>query len=135
MQEYEFHEEAKCADASGVPCQKQTIGLLSRRHVVVSELHFIGKESNRLEEVEEQNVLDPNEVYTEYPDPRRERQEWAAVVAGLGAMTKRERQNLAELADVSVTTIEYTRRGRIPHSKNRSRILKALYRLTVESNK
>ena len=26
LEEYEFHEEAKCADASGAPCGKQTVG-------------------------------------------------------------------------------------------------------------
>ena len=27
LREYEYHPEAKCADASGAPCRKQTIGL------------------------------------------------------------------------------------------------------------
>jgi hypothetical protein len=32
LEEYEFHEEAKCAEASGAPCDKQTVGLLQRQH-------------------------------------------------------------------------------------------------------
>ena len=53
LEEYEYHEEAKCADASGEPCNKQTVGLLGRRHVTIEwPPHFIGKESNKLEEVE-----------------------------------------------------------------------------------
>ncbi len=35
LEEYEFHEEAKCADASGAPCGKQSVGLLLRRHVAI----------------------------------------------------------------------------------------------------
>ncbi|MGA7246561.1 MAG: hypothetical protein WBW89_02290, partial [Candidatus Cybelea sp.] len=64
LREYEFHPEAKCADSSGVPCSKQTTGLLGRRHVAIDSITYIGKESNKLEEVEEQSLLDPSEVYT-----------------------------------------------------------------------
>ena len=57
LEEYEFHPEAKCADANGAPCDKQTVGLLQRRHVTIEwPSHFIGKESNKLEEVEEGSV-------------------------------------------------------------------------------
>lgn len=73
LEEYEFHEEAKCADASGVPCGKQTVGLLQRRHDTIDwPPRFIGKESNKLEEVEESSVPDAGDVYTEHPDPRRD---------------------------------------------------------------
>ena len=43
--------------------------------VAIESIALIGKESNRLEEVEEQSVTDASDVYTEYPDPRRD--EWA----------------------------------------------------------
>jgi hypothetical protein len=124
LEEYEFHEEAKCADASGAPCSKQSIGLLSRRHVMIGALHFIGKESNKLEEVEEGGVPDASDVYTEYPDPRREREEWANVLSTLAAMSKRQRKELAVQAGLSATTIEYARRGRPPHPKNRAKLLR-----------
>ncbi|MGA2760337.1 MAG: hypothetical protein ABSF08_08475, partial [Candidatus Cybelea sp.] len=70
LEEYEFHPEAKCADASGAPCDKQTVGLLQRRHVTIEwPPRFIGKESNKLEEAAEGRVPDAGDVYTEYPDP------------------------------------------------------------------
>jgi hypothetical protein len=72
LEEYEFHEEAKCADARGAPSGKQSVGLLQRRHMTIGTLHFIGKESNKLEQVEEGGVPDADDVYTEYPDPRRD---------------------------------------------------------------
>jgi hypothetical protein len=78
LEEYEFHEEAKCADASGAPCGKQTVGL-QRRHVTIEwPSRFIGKESNKLEEVEEGSVPDAGDVYTDYPDPQRD--EWTTKV-------------------------------------------------------
>ena len=73
LEQYEFHPEAKCADGSGNPCEKQTLGLLQRRHVQVDQLKFIGKESNSLEQVEVGSESAEN-VYTEYVDPRRD--EW-----------------------------------------------------------
>jgi hypothetical protein len=72
FEEYEWHPESKCADASGEPAHKQTIGLLQRRHVSVGQIIYIGRESNQLEEVEAGTVHDAVGVYTEYVDPRRE---------------------------------------------------------------
>jgi hypothetical protein len=126
LEEYEFHEEAKCADASGAPCGKQSIGLLFRRRVAIGLPHFIGKESNKLEEVEEGSVPDAGDVYTEYANPRRERETWKKVVAELRDMSKQERQRVAERAGLSVTTIEYARRGRLPHHKNREKLAVAI---------
>ena len=74
FREYEFHPGAKSADAKGNPSGKQTVGLLRRRHVRVERIIYIGKESNRLEEIEAGVIHSPDSVYTEYPDPRRD--EW-----------------------------------------------------------
>jgi hypothetical protein len=74
LREYEFHSGAKSADAEGRPSGKQSVGLLRRRHVWVERIIYIGKESNRLEEIEAGVIHSPESVYTEYPDPRRE--EW-----------------------------------------------------------
>ena len=74
LQEYEFHPESKCADANGNPCSKQTVGLLERRHIRIEQIKYIGKESNTLEEVAAGLHHWEQNVYTEYPDPRRD--EW-----------------------------------------------------------
>jgi len=55
-------------------CDKQTVGLLQRRHVLVDQIKYIGKESNNLEEVEAGLEHSPQNAYTEYPDPNRD--EW-----------------------------------------------------------
>jgi hypothetical protein len=73
--EYEYHPEAKCADASGAPCSKQTRGLLSRwDNIAIDGLTFIGKESNKLEEVEQGSMSAESDVYAIYDDPSRN--EW-----------------------------------------------------------
>ena len=69
--EYEFHPEAKCADAVGSPCGRQTTGLLQRRHIKIELIKYIGKESNSLEEVDKGAVHSEENVYTVYDDPRR----------------------------------------------------------------
>ena len=72
IEEYEYHSESKCADASGQASGKQTLGLLQRRHVRIDSINAIGKESNSLEEVEAGLVHDEQTVYTEYTDRRRD---------------------------------------------------------------
>jgi hypothetical protein len=72
--EYEFHPEAKCADALGNPCDRQTTGLLQRRHIKIDLIKCIGKESNSLENVDGGLVHSEQNVYTEYADPKRS--EW-----------------------------------------------------------
>jgi hypothetical protein len=72
--EYAYHSESKCGDADGNTCGKRTEGLLQRRHVYIDSIKYIGKESNSLEEVNEGLIQAEQNVYTEYPDPRRD--EW-----------------------------------------------------------
>jgi hypothetical protein len=74
--EYEFHPESKCADAPGRPCDRQTVGLLQRRHIKIDQIRCIGKESNSLEDVEAGLVHSGSGAYTDCIDPKRD--EWAS---------------------------------------------------------
>lgn len=74
LTEYEFHPEAKCADSFGHPCERQTLGLLKRRHIKIDQIKCIGKESNSLEDVDAGLVHSERNAYTEYADPKRS--EW-----------------------------------------------------------
>ncbi len=76
--EYEFHPEAKCADARGNPCERQTIGLLQRRPIKIDLIKCIGKESNSIENVESGQEHSEERVYTEYVDPKLD--EWATKI-------------------------------------------------------
>lgn len=77
LHEYEQHPEAKCADAQGRRCDRQTAGL-QRRHVCIASITYIGKESNRLEEVEAGLIHLAESVYTVYADPSRD--EWSTTI-------------------------------------------------------
>ena len=126
LREYEYHEELKCAGPDGRPCSKQTVGLLQRRHVRIGFVHLIGKESNLLEEVEMGQVHDLQDVYTEYPDARREREAWLReIVPKLKAISLPELQKLTGL---SRTALQSARRGRMPHPSNRAKLLRAIGR-------
>ncbi len=117
LRAYEYHEEFKCAGPDGKPCGKQTIGLLGRRHVRIGALHFIGKESNLLEEVEAAQVHDLQEVYTEYPDARRERDTWEAKI--LPALKRAAVRDIVEATGLDRRTIQrYRNRGVIPRFKH-----------------
>jgi len=49
---YLTHPEPKSADANGAPCARETIGLLRLRHIHADSYTHIGKEANRLDERE-----------------------------------------------------------------------------------
>jgi hypothetical protein len=128
LEEYEFHPEAKCADAGREPCTKQSIGLLARRQVRIEKLHFIGKESNKLEEVEEQGAPDAGDVYTEYPDPRRD--EWENKWLPMLQLTPIPE---IEGRGVSRAAIYAARTGRKPYGRTKAKLIAALRRAASDA--
>ena len=119
LREYEFHPEAKCCDAKGNPCGKQTIGLLQRRQVRIEQIKYIGKESNNLEDVESGAIHSPQSVYTEYLDPRRD--EWQMQI--LPALKKSPLASLVKMSGLSRRALIDLRAGRSrPHRKNQELI-------------
>ena len=126
VQEYEFHPEAKCADSTGRPCDKQTTGRLQRRHVYVKQIRYIGKESNNLEEVEEGLVHSWESAYTEYPDQRRDY--WETVVRP--AMKDVALPLLEEMTQISRRAVIYARTGKKrPQPKKQLDIIAVLQQL------
>jgi hypothetical protein len=69
---YQRHPEAKSLGTDSKPCGLKTFGVLARRPVVALFLVQIGKESNRLEDVEARLIHDLDDVSTEYRDRRRD---------------------------------------------------------------
>lgn len=67
LEDFLYHPEAKSSGLDGRTCTRQTVGLLGRRVVrSIPELTaHVGKESNRLEEVEAGVEHDPDEIWTE----------------------------------------------------------------------
>lgn len=125
IREYLFHPEAKCADSEGNVCGKQTTGLLQRRHVWIERVHYIGKESNSLEEVEAGSVHKEDEVYTEYVDPSRD--DWATVL--LPALKKFSLAELVEGTSLSRRALIDLRADRSrPHPKNQAVLARFLHK-------
>lgn len=89
--EFRTHPEAKSLGMDGKPCRRQTVGLLWGRAVQEKYLAYVGKEANKLEEVEARLEQDPEVIYTEHRRP--ERDEWTTVV-----LPKLRMQNLSALA-------------------------------------
>jgi hypothetical protein len=69
---YEWHPESKSAAPDGSVCERDTCGLLGRRHVVVdvSTIARIGRESNEYEEIEAGAVDDWDDVLNVYVSSR-----------------------------------------------------------------
>ena len=83
----------------------------------------IGKESNSLEDVESGLIHEEGNVYTEYPDPRRD--EWE--VKTRPALNKVEPGRVAKVSGLSIRTIIYARTGRRrPRAKNQERLAAAV---------
>jgi hypothetical protein len=71
LAEYRVHREPKSLGPDGSRCTHSTRGVMQRRWVIATDIASVGKESNKLEDVEAGLVHDVAEVFTEYTDPRR----------------------------------------------------------------
>jgi hypothetical protein len=128
LREYEFHLGAKSADGKGKPSRKQTFGLLRRRHVRVERIIYIGRESNRLEEIEAGVIHSPESVYTEYPDPSRD--EWQTQI--LPILKKIPIAALMRVSSRSRSMLRRAMAGRSrPRRKNQELLKSILRRLGV----
>ncbi|MDA8336468.1 MAG: hypothetical protein M0Z41_16020 [Peptococcaceae bacterium] len=61
---YASHAELKYDGLGGEVCGNNTKGLLQRTHVIVKSIKHIGKETNTIQDIEEQNIL-PDETKLE----------------------------------------------------------------------
>jgi hypothetical protein len=117
IEQYESHAESKCANQNGEASDQTTIGLLGRRHIRIDGIEYIGKESNLLEEVLAGSVHDSNNVYTRYPNIRRDERVTRVVPAlkklSLRFLVERSRGRLSRRAIIEIRG----KRSR-PHLRN-----------------
>jgi len=126
LSEYEFHPGSKSADAHGKPSGKQTIGLLRRRNIRVGQIIYIGRESNKLEEMESGLIHYAQSVYTEYPDSRRD--EWETKI--LPMLRKLSVPVLVRLTNKSPSMLKRTLAGRSrPRGRNQVLLKSALRKI------
>lgn len=123
LDDYGTHPEYKSLGPDGRPAGRAARGLLSRRPVTVGSVHYIGKESNRLEDVEAGLVHDEADVVTEYRDPKREA--WGkTLMAAAHASTKAE---VAAALGVSPRQVQRWRNGKsLPRRPSRASLLASL---------
>jgi hypothetical protein len=124
FRDYRLHPETKSGDPRGGLGRRGTRGLLPRLHVVAVGLPLhIGKESNRLEEVEDGIITDPAEVYVEYRDERRE---WEATLPALRRLRdERGWRHLADAAGLSERALRYALNGgKVPHREARAALIR-----------
>jgi hypothetical protein len=102
IRDYWRHPERKSAGPDGRPCDWETRGLLGRRHVLAVTHRRIGKETNRLDAVEEGLIADADAITLEYTTDAATLAALRRVLAGLdhGALAREvgiSRQQLTEI--------------------------------------
>jgi hypothetical protein len=103
------------------------VGPLQRRHIRIDQIKYIGKESNSLEEVDAGLIHSAENVYTEYPDPRRD--EWQTKI--LPALRKLP-PSILEESGVSPRMLRDTLAERSrPYGRNQERLAAIVRRLGV----
>ena len=78
LREYEYHPKQNARTPTVLHAESKPLGCSGRCHISIDGFTYIGKESNKLEEIEEQGGFDPGDVYTEYPNP--ERDDWVTKI-------------------------------------------------------
>jgi hypothetical protein len=111
---YQTHPEPKSLDPGGNPCNRRSIGLLQRRPVVATEITYIGKESNRLEETTAGLIHDSTEILNSYGDANLDT--WRTLV--VPTLREFNTAEIAERAGLDRRTVQrllngthYPRRG------------------------
>jgi hypothetical protein len=122
VSQYRRHPESKSGDTDGNPSNEETIGLLTRLHVVaLGSPRYIGKESNELEDVEAGIVGDADSVYVTYTDRERELALLRTVLSTL------PRRPLAGAAGIDERSLRRIISGQsTPTAKHRNRLLTAV---------
>ncbi len=122
LDQYRNHVEAKSLGPDGGHCRGTTMGLLQRRPVTAQWVTHVGKESNKLEEVEAGLVHDPEEVYTEYINARRD-PAWAIIAQVLKDMPRSRLMHETGLSRRALTAL---RNGHaLPHPKTREALARS----------
>lgn len=126
LQEYRTHPEPKSLGPDGEVCGKRTVGLLQRHHLRVVDEEWIGKESNRMEDVQNGLVHDWDEVVGVhgFGEPSR----WETVI--LPMLKEVSARLLAKETGRSIRQIKRIRNGRqTPLAALRRKLTLAVYRL------
>ena len=120
---YRTHPEPKSAGVDGRACGRSTVGLLCRRPVEVLWRTYIGKESNRLEEVDSGLVHHIQAVRHAYGDGRKY---WPKTACELKTFSASELARSLRISERYVKALRNRRAS--PSSELLRRILRAIGR-------
>jgi hypothetical protein len=121
LTDYRIHPEAKSLGPNGAPCDKQSVGLLRRRHVTpILPLRHRGKEGNRIDE-RGAGVADPDKTHTEYREPGQHPL-WQLAVSVLGELPVAQ---TAAGAGVSSSAVKRARAGKLTGKTARANAVRA----------
>jgi len=115
------HPEVKNADGAGRACGPATRGLLQRRKLQVVGVEYVGKESDRWEEIEQGLISDPVDAVQCFQDGSDER--WRGVI--VPAMHDFTAAKLAQVAGLSTRQLKKLRNGRASPSARVRQVLTA----------
>jgi len=117
---YIGHPDAKRLGPDNRVCDGDTVGLLGPRHIDAFHVEQLGKEANRLEEVQAGLVHQADEVYTRYQDQRRDPFPRLAIPV-LKSMPRSELLRAGILEDSELREVLA---GRVrPHAASRARLM------------
>jgi hypothetical protein len=120
---YAVHPDPKSAGSNGGPCTKKTRGLLRRRHMRVGSVRYVGKESNRVDDVEHGLVHRLDEVLAVYDDPAAD--PWHHAIVPI--LKRGTAEMWARATRCSSRTIKRLRNGVCdPSARNRRAIVRAV---------
>jgi predicted nucleic acid-binding Zn ribbon protein len=120
LDRYRSHPEPKSLDQDGKPCARQTVGLLQRRPVHTTEIVYIGKESNRLEDATAGLVHDLGEILASYRDPQLDPYR----ILVLPALRTFGTAQVAEATGLDRRTVQRLLRERqYPHRRHRASLI------------
>lgn len=116
--EYRTHREPKSLAPDGGPCTRTTSGLLKRRPVEAMRVRYVGKESNRLEDVQNGLIEDEDDVMEEYADPSNDPFRLSVVPV----LKNMPRERLVTLSGLHQDSIKRILAGRMPRARTRDRL-------------
>lgn len=114
LDRYRSHPEPKSLGSDQQPCGRQRRGLLQRRPVIATEISYIGKESNRLEETSAGLIHDPAEILSRFVDPALD--PWHTLV--IPTLRRFNRTQIAQRACLDRRTIQRLLNGRSTPRRN-----------------
>lgn len=101
IEEYRTHPEYKSLSAGGTASSRDSRGLLRRRLVRVADARYIGKESNRIEDVELGLVPELGDVLSEYRQSPEDQWE-SLIVAWLRSVPERQASSVLGVSERQV---------------------------------